>query len=111
MSANLDQVMKTKGIVCAIEFDKDGHPLASKGDVSEEIVDVLADLFSANMRMAKMEAHLFSVESGLNGFSDELTGFAMFGNELAMCVIENVGVVVNSAEADLNQIYETLATA
>ncbi len=110
MAADLDKVMNVKGVVSAIEFTPDGRVIQSKGNMDKRVEEMMADLCSANLRMARMQAHLFTEESGAFGFGSELTGFAMMGTELAICVIENVGVLVKQNETNLNQIYEVLAS-
>ncbi|GMT48716.1 MAG: hypothetical protein IEMM0008_0255 [bacterium] len=110
MSADLKKIVELEEVQCAVEFDSDGHLIRSEGEIPERVANMLADLFSANLRMAKMQAHLFSEETGMAGFGNEITGFAMMGSELSFCVIENVGVVVINEKADLNKIYEVLAS-
>lgn len=110
MSSDLSKIMALDGVQCAVEFDLEGHLIKKEGSIDDRLANMLADLFSANLRMAGMQAHLFSEESGARGFGNELTGFAMTGPELSMCVIERVGIIVENSKADFNQIYEVLAS-
>ncbi|MDH5680222.1 MAG: DUF2173 family protein [Spirochaetota bacterium] len=111
MSVNLKNIMSVKGVTLAVEFDDRGKTVSHEGDMDKKLIDLLSDMFSANLRMARLQAHLFTEESGVVGFGEELTGFAMLGNGLSFCVIENVGVVIENGVADLNEVYEVLANS
>lgn len=110
MSSDLLKIMAVDGVQCAVEFNLEGQLIKKEGNVDDRLANMLADLFSANLRMASMQAHLFTEESGAHGFGSELTGFAMTGPELSMCVIERVGIIVENSKADFNKIYEALAS-
>ena len=53
--ANLDRLMKIKGVWAAGEFTEDGKLVAYKGNISEEQAAMAAEMCAANNAMAKMQ--------------------------------------------------------
>ncbi len=107
--SNLKKIMNLDGTIAAIEFENSGEMISYEGNISKEIASTLSDMFASNMKMAKLESRLFTELTSIKGFENDLTGFAMMGNELSLCVIENIGIVVNNTKADLNKIYQALS--
>jgi roadblock/LC7 domain-containing protein len=107
--SKLKEVMKLDGAVAVIEFKDNGETISYEGNIPKEVASMLSDMLASNMKMAKLESRLFTELTSIKGFENDLTGFAMIGNGLSLCVIENIGMIVNNGEADLNKIYQTLS--
>ncbi len=104
--ANLDNLLKVKGVVAAGEFADDGRLLAFKGNISEEHAAMAASMCAANNATAKMQCDGFTAMSGQEW--SPLIGWALSGPKLSVCVMGNVGVIVNNDEVSFNEVFKAL---
>ena len=104
--ANLDRLMKIKGVWAAGEFTDDGKLVAYKGNISEEQAAMAAEMCAANNAMAKMQCDGYTAFSGQEW--TPLHGWALTGPKYSVCVMGNVGVFVNNDEVSFNEVYKAL---
>jgi roadblock/LC7 domain-containing protein len=104
--ADLDKLMKVKGVWAAGEFSPDGKLIAYKGNISEEHAAMAAMMCAANTMMAEMQTQ------GCTAFSGQewtpLIGWAVAGPKYSVCVVGNVGVFVNNDEVSFNEVFKVL---
>ncbi|MDM7267510.1 MAG: DUF2173 family protein [Aquificaceae bacterium] len=104
--ANLDRLMKIKGVWAAGEFTNDGKLVAYKGNISEEQAAMAAEMCAANNAMAKMQCDGYTAFSGQEW--TPLHGWALTGPKYSVCVMGNVGVFVNNDEVSFNEVFKAL---
>jgi len=104
--ADLDRLMKVKGVWAAGEFSPDGKLIAYKGYISEEHAAMAALMCAANTLMAEVETQ------GYTAFSSQewtpLIGWTVAGPKYSVCVVGNVGVFVNNKEVSFNEVFKVL---
>jgi roadblock/LC7 domain-containing protein len=106
--ANLDRLLRLKGAVSAGEFSADGELVSYKGDLTEEDAALIAKMCAANTLMGTMEAETFSRISGFMKWTP-FHGWAVSAGDYSVCVMGHVGIFVETAKADFNEIYRALA--
>jgi roadblock/LC7 domain-containing protein len=104
--ANLDRLMKIKGVWAAGEFTDDGKLVAYKGNISEEQAAMAAEMCAANNAMAKMQCDGYTAFSGQEW--TPLHGWVLTGPKYSVCVMGNVGVFVNNDEVSFNEVFKAL---
>ncbi|MFN4320010.1 MAG: DUF2173 family protein [Aquificaceae bacterium] len=104
--ANLDRLMKVKGVWAAGEFTDDGKLVAYKGNLSEEHAAMAAMMCAANNMMARMQCDGYTAFSGQEW--TPLHGWALTGPKYSVCVMGNVGVFVNNDEVSFNEVFKVL---
>ena len=104
--ANLDRLMKIKGVWAAGEFTDDGKLVAYKGNISEEQAAMAAEMCAANNAMAKMQCDGYTAFSGQEW--TPLHGWALTGPKYSVCVMGNGGVFVNNDEVSFNEVFKAL---
>lgn len=104
--ANLDRLMKIKGVWAAGEFTNDGKLVAYKGNISEEHAAMAAEMCAANNAMARMQCDGYTAFSGQEW--TPLHGWALTGPKYSVCVMGNVGVFVNNDEVSFNEVFKAL---
>jgi len=104
--ANLDRLMKIKGVWAAGEFTDDGKLVAYKGNISEEQAAMAAEMCAANNAMAKMQCDGYTAFSGQEW--TPLHGWALTGPKYSVCVMGNVGVFVNNDEVSFKEVFKAL---
>ncbi|MCX7945789.1 MAG: DUF2173 family protein [Hydrogenophilus sp.] len=105
--ANLDALLRLKGVFAAGTFENDGRLTSYKGDITQEEAAMAAAMCAANMQMARMQADGYTALSGESGWSPAI-GFAVSGPKFSVCVMGNVGVFARNGEASFNEIFKTL---
>ncbi len=106
MAANLDKLMALKGAIAAGEFGVDGSLVTYKGNLKEEHAKMVAMMCAANSLMGKMQAEGFTAYTGMKW--TPFKGWAVAAGDYSVCVMGNVGVFVETAKADFNEIFKTL---
>lgn len=106
--ANLDQLLRIKGVWAAGEFSQDGKLLAYKGNISEEEAAMAAMMCAANTMMAEMQTQGYTAMSGKEW--TPLAGFALTGPKHSVCVGKGVGVFVNNDEVSFNEVFKALSS-
>ncbi len=104
--ANLERLMKIKGVWAAGEFTDDGKLVAYKGNISDEHAAMAAEMCAANNAMAKMQCDGYTAFSGQEW--TPLHGWALTGPKYSVCVMGNVGVFVNNDEVSFNEVFKVL---
>lgn len=104
--ADLNQLLKIKGVFAAGTFSDDGKLTGYAGDITEDE----AAMCAANMHMARMQTDGYTAMSGESGWTPA-TGFAVAGPKYAVCVMGNTGVFARVGEASFNDIFKALSAA
>ncbi len=104
--ANLERLMKIKGVWAAGEFTNDGKLVAYKGNISDEHAAMAAEMCAANNAMARMQCDGYTAFSGQEW--TPLHGWALTGPKYSVCVMGNVGVFVNNDEVSFNEVFKVL---
>lgn len=105
--ANLDRLMGLKGAVSASEFTPDGELVSYEGELTEEIAKLVAQLCAANTLMGTTQAESFTRISGMNW--RPFHGWAVAAGDYSACVMGHIGVFVETAKADFNDIFKVLS--
>jgi roadblock/LC7 domain-containing protein len=105
--ANLDKLMGLKGAVAAGEFTPGGDLLTYKGELTEDVAKMTAKMCAANTLMGTTEAESFTRISGMKW--SPFHGWAVSAGDYSVCVMGHVGVFVETAKADFNDIFKVLA--
>ena len=106
--ANLDRLLGLKGAFSAGEFSADGELVSYKGDLTEDDARLIAKMCAANTLMGAMQAESFSRISGFMKWTP-FHGWAVSAGDYSVCVMGHIGIFVETAEADFNEIYKVLA--
>jgi roadblock/LC7 domain-containing protein len=104
--ANLDRLMRLGGAVAAGEFTDLGELVSYKGDLPDEAARFVAKLCASNSLMGATEVDALSRVTGMHWLPFQ--GWAIAAGDYSICVIGHIGVFVETAKADFNQIYRTL---
>ena len=105
--ANLDRLMGLKGAVAAGEFSPGGELGRYKGELKEDIAELVAKMCAANTLMGTTQAESFTRISGMKW--TPFHGWAVAAGDYSICVMGHIGVFVKLAEADYNDIFKVLA--
>jgi roadblock/LC7 domain-containing protein len=105
--ANLDRLIVLKGAVTAGEFTPNGELVSHKGDLTEEVARLIAKMCAANTMMGISQAESFTKISGMKWLP--FHGWAVAAGDYSVCVVGNIGVFVETAKADFNDIFKTLS--
>jgi roadblock/LC7 domain-containing protein len=105
--ANLDRLMGLSGATAAGEFTAGGDLVTYKGDLPEDIARLIAKMCAANSLMGATQADSFTRISGMKWMP--FHGWAVAAGDYSVCVISNIGVFVETAKADFNDIYRVLS--
>ncbi|MGD2074111.1 MAG: DUF2173 family protein [Gammaproteobacteria bacterium] len=105
--ANLERLMGLNGAVSAGEFTPDGELVSYKGDIPEDIARLTARMCAANSLMGTSQAEGYTRISGMNW--TPFHGWAVAAGDYSVCVIGHIGVFVETAKADFNDIFKVLS--
>ena len=105
--ANLDRLMGLKGAVSAGEFTSGGELVSYTGDLTEEIAKLIARMCAANTLMGTSQAESFTRISGQKWMP--FHGWAVSAGDYSVCVMGHIGVFVETAKADFNDIFKVLS--
>jgi roadblock/LC7 domain-containing protein len=104
--ANLDRVMGLKGAVAAGEFTPGGDLVTYKGELTEDIAKMVARMCAANTLMGTTQAESFTRISGMKW--TPFHGWAVAAGDYSVCVMGHIGIFVETARADFNDIFKVL---
>jgi len=105
--ANLDRLMELGGATAAGEFTPDGDLMSYKGELPEDIAHLIAKMCAANTLMGTIQAESFARISGMKW--TPFHGWAVSAGDYSVCVLGHIGVFVETAKADFNDIYRVLS--
>jgi roadblock/LC7 domain-containing protein len=105
--ANLDRLMMLGGAVAAGEFSADGELVSYKGDFSRETARYIATVCAGKSLLGASEMTGLTRISGMNWLP--FHGWAVAAGDYSICVLGHVGVFVETAKADFNNIYLVLS--
>jgi roadblock/LC7 domain-containing protein len=104
--ADLKRLMGLSGAVAAYELSPEGKLVSYKGEIKEDIAEVVARLSAANTLMGTSQAEIFSRISGMKW--TPFHGWAVAAGDYSVCVMGHIGVFVETARADFNNIFKVL---
>jgi len=102
----LDRLMKMPGTIAAGQFDSNGKILRSKGEMSEEMMNVAA-LIAAKLNKLLLDETNNLEKIGGHNWSG-LNGWAFWSGKYTLCVMHNNGIIVDTAKANFNDIIVNL---
>ena len=105
--ANLDKLMGLGGATAAGEFTPDGELITYKGELPEDIARLIAKMCAANTLMGATQADSFTRITGMKWMP--FHGWAVSAGDYSVCVMGNIGVFVETAKANFNDIYKVLS--
>lgn len=104
--ANLERLMELSGAVAAYELTPGGELVNYHGDVNKDIAGLVARMCAANTLMGATQAETFSRVSGMKW--TPFHGWAVASGDYSVCVMGHIGVFVETAKADFNDIFRIL---
>ena len=104
--ANLDKLIGLNGAVAAIEFTPGGDLITYKGELSEDIAKMLAKTCAANSLMGTIQAE--SITRFNKTAWMPFHGWAFAAGDYSVCVMGHIGVLIETAKADFNDILNLL---
>ena len=104
--ANLDKLIGLNGAVAAIEFTPGGDLITYKGELSEDIAKMIAKTCAANSLMGTIQAE--SITRFNKSAWMPFHGWAFAAGDYSVCVMGHIGVFVETAKADFNDIFRVL---
>lgn len=104
--ANLERVMGLKGAFAAGEFSPGGELIIYKGQLPEEVAKLTAKMCAANTLLGTTQAESFTRITGLKW--TPFHGWAVAAGDYSVCVMGHIGVFVETAKADFNDIFKVL---
>ena len=105
--ANLDRLMTLSGVVAAGEFSVDGGLVSYKGDFPRETARYIATLCAGKSLIGATEAAGLARMTGMDWLP--FHGWAIAGGDYSICMIGRLGVLVETADGDFNEIYRVLS--
>jgi roadblock/LC7 domain-containing protein len=106
--AKLDDLLSIKGVVAAGEFTADGKLVDFKAnmDMPTEMAAMSAQFCATITMLFDTMAGAFSQLSKMNWVPQQ--GWMYAGGDMTVAVGGNQGVFVETAKADLNQLFQAL---
>ena len=104
--ANLRRLMDVGGAVAAGEFGSSGELIAYRGSLPKDRALLVAKMCAANTLMGSAQAESFTHVTGMKW--TPFHGWAVSAGDFSICVVGHVGVFVETAKADFNDIYKVL---
>ena len=106
--ATLEELLNIEGVVAAGEFDPDGSLVDFRAsmDMSPEMAQMTAQFCATVTMMFNTLAGAYSQLSKMNWVPQQ--GWAYSGGEWTVAVGGNLGVFVETAKADFNQLFQVL---
>jgi roadblock/LC7 domain-containing protein len=104
--ANLDRLMTLGGAVAAGEFSADGDLVAYRGDFPRDTARYIATVCAGKSLLGASEMEAITRITGMNWLP--FHGWAVAAGDYSICVMGHVGVFVETAKADFNEIYRVL---
>ena len=104
--ANLKRLMGLSGAVAGFELTPVGELVSYKGELSEDIAELVARMCAANSLMGTTQAETFTRISGMKW--TPFHGWAVAAGDYSVCVRGEIAVFVETAKADFNNIFKIL---
>ncbi len=102
----LDRILALDGVLAAGQFAEDGSMVRGVGKLDEaEMKEVARLCKKAAERLAETVKELDTATSLPWG---QLNGWVVMGNNLALCVADEAGVIVDTRRVDFNEILVAL---
>jgi len=105
--AALDQLMELPGAMAAVNFNESGEVSDFRGDLTDDLAAMAAQMCAANMAIFRMQADGWSRLTGQTGFLPE-KGFAFIGLDLAVTAMDHQAVFMRKGDADFDRAFQIL---
>jgi roadblock/LC7 domain-containing protein len=107
--ATLEELLDIEGVVAAGEYTPDGRLVDYKAemDMSQEMAEMTAQFSATVTMMFNTLASSYTQMSGMQWVPQRYWTYS--GGEWTVAIGENRGVFVETAKADFNKLFETLA--
>jgi roadblock/LC7 domain-containing protein len=102
----LDRLMKMPGTIAVGQFDSNGKILRSQGEMSEEMMNLAALIAAKLNKLLVDEASNLEMIGGVNWKG--LHGWAFWSGKYTLCVMNNTGIIVDTAKTNFNEIIVSL---
>lgn len=103
----LDQLMELPGAMAAVSFSDNGEVSDFRGDLTDDLAAMAAQMCAANMAIFRMQADGWSRLTGQKGFLPE-KGFAFIGLDLAVSAMDSQAVFMRKGDADFDRAFKVL---
>ena len=104
--ADLKRLMDLGGAVAAGEFGPSGELISYQGELPKDVALLVAKMCAANTLMGTTQAESFTRISDMKW--TPFHGWAVSAGDFSICVLGHVGIFVETAKADFNDIYKVL---
>jgi len=104
---NLDRLMTLGGALAAGEFSADGDLVSYKGDFPNDTARYIATVCAGKSLLGASEMEGITRITGMNWLP--FHGWAVSAGDYSICVIGHIGVFVETAKADFNEIFRLLS--
>lgn len=104
--ANLDKLTELDGAIGAVEFTPSGELISARGDLTEDVATMAAKICAANSLMGTIQSEGFT-RFNREGWTP-FYGWAFAAGDFSVCVMGHLGVVVEIAKANFNDIFKVL---
>ncbi len=105
---DLDKLLALPGAVAAGEFGVGGSLIQYKGALSPEQARAFAQQCAADTLMGRSQAQMIADLTGLE--LRPFRGWAMLAGEYTICVLGEIGVILRTGEAKLDEVFAALET-
>ncbi|MFP4560326.1 MAG: DUF2173 family protein [Thiohalorhabdus sp.] len=103
----LDELMELPGAVAAIQFDNQGEVRDFRGDLTDDLAAMAAQMCAANMGIFRMQADGWGRLTGQKGFYPE-RGFAFMGLDFAVASYGDQAVFLRKRDADYDRAFQVM---
>ena len=102
----LDRILNIEGVLAAGQFAADGSMIRGVGNLDEAEMKEVASL--CKKVAGTLAATVDELDKATSLPWGSLNGWVVMGNNLALCVSDNAGVIVDTRRADFNEILVAL---
>jgi len=102
----LDRLLEKPGVLAAGQFSQDGKMERGVGQLDKEQMEQVAAICKRSVDMLRSVVGDLDETTGMPW--KELTGWVVMGGNLALCVSDDGGVIVDTRRVDFNQILVDL---
>ncbi|NOZ86555.1 MAG: DUF2173 family protein [Deltaproteobacteria bacterium] len=102
----LDRLMKKPGVLAAGQFSTEGEMVRGVGELSDSQMEEVARI--CGKAGEQLKSLMGDLEQATGMPFKNLNGWVVMGENLALCVTNESGVIVDTKRADFNEILLSL---
>ncbi len=102
----LDNIMKLPGFIAAGQFDENGNPIRTVGNLTEKMSLMAAKMSAYNNTHFSQQIAEFMERTGKG--CKQLNGWGFWCDKVAICAIGRTLVVVETSKVNFNQLMTDL---